>query len=81
VNRGRRIVRLTIPHVARAVVGPDYRWVVPYRIALGAILLLAADLLGGVVARPAELEVGIATAVLGAPFFIWLVRRRRLPEL
>lgn len=74
-------VGLTVPHVARALVGPDYRWVVPYSIVLGAILLLASDVLGRVVARPAELEVGIVTAVVGAPFFIWLVRRRRLAEL
>ncbi|MGH2782219.1 MAG: iron chelate uptake ABC transporter family permease subunit, partial [Thermoleophilaceae bacterium] len=74
-------VGLTVPHVARALVGPDYRWVVPYSIVLGATLLLAGDVIGRVVARPAELEVGVVTAVLGAPFFIWLVRRRRLAEL
>ena len=74
-------VGLTVPHAARALVGPDYRWVVPYSIVLGAILLLAGDIAGRVVARPAELEVGIVTAVAGAPVFIWLVRRRRLAEL
>jgi iron complex transport system permease protein len=74
-------VGLTVPHVARTLVGADYRWIVPYSIVLGAILLLAGDVLGRVVARPGELEVGIVTAVLGAPFFIWLVRRRRLAEL
>jgi iron complex transport system permease protein len=74
-------VGLTVPHVARTLVGADYRWIVPYSIVLGAILLLASDVLGRVVARPGELEVGIVTAVLGAPFFIWLVRRRRLAEL
>jgi iron complex transport system permease protein len=70
-----------VPHVARALVGPDYRWIVPYSIVLGALLLLAADVTGRIIARPAEVEVGIITAVLGAPFFIWLVRRRRLAEL
>lgn len=74
-------VGLTVPHVARALVGADYRWIVPYSMVLGAILLLASDVLGRVVARPGELEVGIVTAMLGAPFFIWLVRRRRLAEL
>ena len=74
-------VGLAVPHVARALAGADYRWVVPYSIVLGAIVLLASDVLGRVAARPAELEVGIVTAVLGAPFFIWLVRRRRLAAL
>jgi iron complex transport system permease protein len=74
-------VGLAVPHVARAIAGPDYRWIVPYSIVLGAILLLGADVLGRVVARPAELEVGIVTALLGAPFFIWLVRRRTLVAL
>jgi iron complex transport system permease protein len=74
-------VGLTVPHVARALVGPDYRWIVPYSIVLGAALLLAGDVAGRVVARPSELAVGIVTAVLGAPAFIWLVRRPRLVEL
>ena len=74
-------VGLTVPHVARALVGPDYRWIVPYSTVFGAILLLAGDILGRVVARPGELEVGIVTAVLGAPAFVWLVRRRKLTAL
>jgi iron complex transport system permease protein len=71
-------VGLAVPHLARAIVGPDYRWVVPYSVLLGAILLLAADILGRVITRPAELGVGIVTALVGGPFFIWLVRRRNL---
>jgi iron complex transport system permease protein len=74
-------VGLTVPHVARALVGADYRWIIPYSITLGAALLLASDVAGRIVARPAELEVGIVTAVVGAPFFVWLVRRRSLTEL
>jgi iron complex transport system permease protein len=74
-------VGLTVPHVARALVGPDYRWIIPYSVVLGALLLLASDVIGRVIARPAEVEVGIVTAVLGAPFFIFLVRRRRLAAL
>jgi iron complex transport system permease protein len=74
-------VGLTVPHAARAIVGPDYRWIVPYSVVLGAILLLASDVAGRVVARPAELEVGIVTAAIGAPAFIWLVRRPRIAEL
>jgi iron complex transport system permease protein len=74
-------VGLAVPHAARAVVGPDYRWIVPYSIVLGGVLLLAGDVLGRVIARPADLAVGIVTALAGAPFFVWLVRRRRLVTL
>jgi iron complex transport system permease protein len=74
-------VGLTVPHAARALVGADYRWIVPYSVVLGAILLLASDVAGRVIARPAELEVGIVTAVVGAPAFIWLVRRPRIAQL
>lgn len=74
-------VGLTVPHVARAICGPDYRWVLPYSALLAPILLLGADIVGRVVARPGELQVGIVTAVLGAPFFIALVRRRKLAQL
>ena len=74
-------VGLTIPHVARMIVGPDYRWVLPSAMLLAPILLLAADILGRVVARPGELQVAIVTAFLGAPVFIALVRRKNLAEL
>jgi iron complex transport system permease protein len=70
-----------VPHIARGLVGPDYRWVLPYSMVLGAVLLLAGDVAGRVVARPGELQVGIVTALLGAPFFIWLARRQRLVAL
>src|SRR5262249_20174580 len=71
-------VGLAVPHVARALVGHDYRWIVPYSALLGAALLLAGDVLGRIVARPHDLSVGIVTALLGAPFFVWLGRRRGL---
>jgi iron complex transport system permease protein len=74
-------VGLTIPHVARAITGPDYRWVLAYSMVLAPVLLLGSDVIGRVVARPGELQVGIVTAVVGAPFFVLLVRRRRLAEL
>ncbi|MQA32819.1 FecCD family ABC transporter permease [Modestobacter roseus] len=74
-------VGLVVPHVARAVTGPDHRWLIPYSALLGAIFLLLADVLGRVVARPGELQVGIVLAVVGAPFFIALVRRRKLAAL
>jgi iron complex transport system permease protein len=74
-------VGLTIPHVARLITGPDYRWILPYSMVLAPILLLGSDVLGRVVAQPGELQVGIVTAVIGAPFFIALVRRRKLADL
>ncbi|MEX2658347.1 MAG: iron chelate uptake ABC transporter family permease subunit, partial [Acidimicrobiales bacterium] len=74
-------VGLTVPHVARAICGPDYRWILPYSAVLAAALLLGADVIGRVVVRPGELQVGIVTALVGAPFFIALVRRRRLAQL
>lgn len=74
-------VGLTIPHVARSICGPDHRWLLPYSAVLAPILLLGADVIGRVVVRPGELQVGIVTALLGAPFFIALVRRRRLAQL
>lgn len=74
-------IGLTIPHVARLITGPDYRWILPYSMLLAPILLLASDVLGRIVARPGELQVGIVTAVVGAPFFIALVRRRKLADL
>jgi iron complex transport system permease protein len=74
-------VGLAVPHIARLFTGPDYRWVIPYSVVLGAVLLLVFDVLGRVVARPADLGVGIVAGLLGAPFFIWLVRRRKLVAL
>jgi iron complex transport system permease protein len=65
-------VGLTVPHVARAITGPDYRWVLPYSAVLAPILLLGSDVIGRIVARPAELQAGIVTALVGAPFFVVL---------
>jgi iron complex transport system permease protein len=74
-------VGLAVPHVARAITGPDYRWVLPYSAVLAPILLLGSDVVGRIVIRPSELQVGVVTALVGAPFFIVLVRRRKLAEL
>jgi len=70
-------VGLVVPHAVRAVTGPDHRWLVPCSALAGAVLLLVADVVGRVVARPGELQVGIVLALIGAPFFIALVRRRK----
>jgi iron complex transport system permease protein len=74
-------VGLTVPHVTRTICGPDHRWLLPWSMVLAPILLLGADVVGRLVVRPGELQVGIVTAVVGAPFFIALVRRRKLAEL
>ena len=71
-------VGLVVPHLARALVGPAHRWLLPLSALFGAALLLGADVVGRVAARPAELQVGIVTAVIGAPFLVALVRRRRV---
>ncbi|WP_280302152.1 FecCD family ABC transporter permease, partial [Nocardia abscessus] len=72
---------LVVPHLARIFTGPDYRWLVPYSGLFGALLLLIADVAGRLVARPGELEVGAMLAVLGVPFFLAFVRRRKLVNL
>ncbi|MFE3542827.1 FecCD family ABC transporter permease [Nocardia sp. NPDC059177] len=74
-------VGLVIPHIARAVAGPDYRWVLVWSAVLGPTLLLLADIVGRVVARPQEIQVGIITAFAGAPFFLYLVRDRKVAKL
>lgn len=74
-------VGLVIPHLARMLVGTDHRWLLPATALGGAALLVAADVVGRVVARPAEIQVGIITAIIGAPVFIWIVRRRKVREL
>lgn len=73
-------VGLIIPHMARAIVGQDVRRVLVTATVLGPVLLLAADVLGRVVARPAEVQAGVVTALVGTPFFIWLTRRPRRRE-
>lgn len=74
-------VGLVVPHVLRLMVGTDHRWLLPFSALGGAALLTAADVVGRLVARPEELEVGIVTAVIGAPVLIWVVRRQRVREL
>jgi iron complex transport system permease protein len=71
-------VGLTVPHAARLVTGPDHRWLLPYSALLAPLLLLVSDVVGRVVARPAEVQVGIVTALVGAPVFVFLVRRRKV---
>lgn len=74
-------VGLVAPHVVRHFTGPDHRWLIPASGLAGAFLLLAADVVGRVVVRPGELQVGIVLVFIGAPFFVALVRRHRLVTL
>ncbi|ROR97100.1 iron complex transport system permease protein [Salana multivorans] len=74
-------VGLVVPHVCRLLVGPDHRWLLPFSVLGGAALLTLSDVVGRLVVRPSELDVGIVTAFVGAPFFIWLVRRQKVREL
>ncbi|MFF3289880.1 FecCD family ABC transporter permease [Streptomyces sp. NPDC003023] len=74
-------IGLMIPHVVRALTGPDMRWILPYAAVLSPVLLLGADVVGRVVTRPSELQVGIVTALIGGPVFIQLVRRKRMAQL
>ncbi|MFG2131033.1 FecCD family ABC transporter permease [Streptomyces sp. NPDC048751] len=74
-------VGLMVPHVVRSFTGPDLRWILPYATVLSPVLLLGADVIGRVVVRPSELQVGIVTAIIGGPVFIHLVRRRRTAQL
>lgn len=67
-------VGLVVPHLVRFWVGADYRWILPYAAVWGAILLSLSDLAARIIIRPQELPVGIMTALVGAPFFIYLAR-------
>jgi iron complex transport system permease protein len=74
-------VGLVVPHMVRALVGGDHRWLLPLSALLAPALLLTADVAGRVVAPPSEVQAGIMTAVVGAPVFIALVARRRVAAL
>jgi iron complex transport system permease protein len=74
-------VGLVIPHLCRMLAGPDLRWLLPFSAIGGAALLVGADVVGRVVARPEEIQVGIITALIGAPVFIAIVRRQKVREL
>lgn len=81
ITGGIGFIGLMVPHVVRWFTGPDQRWIIAYTVLASPVLLLASDVLGRVIARPGEIEVGILTAVLGAPVLIALVRRRKASGL
>ena len=67
--------------MVRKFTGPAHRWLLPYSMVLAPILLLGSDIIGRVIARPSEVQVGIVTALAGAPFFVVIARRTRLTQL
>ncbi|MFD7548448.1 FecCD family ABC transporter permease [Streptomyces sp. NPDC059578] len=69
-------VGLAVPHLARAIVGSDHRWLLPMSALLGPAMLLVADTVGRIVFPPSEVPVGVMTALIGVPFLITLVRRK-----
>jgi iron complex transport system permease protein len=68
-------IGIVIPHITRSIVGIDHRWVVPFSGLLGAMLLLAADITARYILMPQEVPVGVMTAIIGTPFFIYIARR------
>jgi iron complex transport system permease protein len=70
-------IGLIIPHIMRLLVGPDHRMLIPSSALAGAIVLILCDTLARTVMSPTEVPVGIITAILGCPFFIYLLLRSR----
>lgn len=69
-------VGLVVPHIARLLVGSDYKVMMPVSVVLGAVVLLAADTVGRTVVPGMEIPVGIVMAVCGGPFFLYLLRKK-----
>ncbi|MDZ5710787.1 FecCD family ABC transporter permease [Jeotgalibacillus haloalkalitolerans] len=68
-------IGLIVPHMAKSLVGNDYRWILPYSGLLGAVVLLAADIIARVIIAPQEVPIGVMTAFIGGPFFIYLAKK------
>ncbi|MEM9047502.1 MAG: iron ABC transporter permease [Pseudomonadota bacterium] len=77
VSGGIGFVGIVVPHLLRLLIGPDHRYLLPNAALLGAVLLLAADMISRSIIAPAELPIGIVTATLGGPFFLWILLRNR----
>lgn len=77
VSGGIGFVGIVVPHVLRLAIGPDLRFLLPASALLGGALLILADSVARTISAPAELPIGIVTALSGAPFFLWLLLRRR----
>lgn len=76
VAGGIGFVGMVVPHVCRLLVGADHRRLLPVAMVVGALLLVVVDTIARTAAAPRELPVGVVTALVGAPFFLWLLRRR-----
>ncbi|MFE6666732.1 FecCD family ABC transporter permease [Streptomyces sp. NPDC057697] len=72
-------IGLAVPHIARAVVGSDHRWVLPMAALIGPVMLLVSDVIGRIVFPPSEVPAGVMTALIGVPFLVALVRRKAVP--
>ncbi|MCA1055495.1 iron ABC transporter permease [Rossellomorea aquimaris] len=68
-------IGIVIPHLARKLIGVDHKWLIPYAGLLGAVLLLIADIAARYIIMPQEVPVGVMTAVIGAPFFVYVARK------
>jgi len=77
VSGGIGFIGIVVPHLLRLSIGPDHRYLLPASALLGASLLLIADAVSRTIVAPAELPIGIVTAAVGAPFFLWILLRRR----
>ena len=77
ISGGIGFIGIVVPHLLRLAMGPDHRYLLPAAALLGAALLLGADMIARVIVAPAELPIGIVTAVLGAPVFLWILLKRR----
>ncbi len=77
VSGGIGFVGIVVPHLLRLAIGPDHRFLLPAAALLGAALLVVSDIIARLIIAPAELPIGIVTAVLGAPVFLWILLRRR----
>ncbi|SDM90890.1 iron complex transport system permease protein [Streptomyces wuyuanensis] len=72
-------VGLAVPHIARAIVGSDHRWVLPFAALLGPVMLLVSDVVGRILFPPGEIPAGVTTALIGVPFLVAMVRRKAVP--
>jgi iron complex transport system permease protein len=68
-------IGIVVPHLTRSIVGIDHRWVIPFSGLLGGVLLLAADIVSRYILMPQEVPVGVMTAIIGTPFFIYIARK------
>ncbi|MEF2095972.1 FecCD family ABC transporter permease [Peribacillus sp. NPDC096447] len=68
-------IGIVVPHLTRSIVGIDHRWLIPFSGLFGAVLLIAADVISRYILMPREVPVGVMTAIIGTPFFIYIARK------